>query len=308
MLAGRRDAAFLDNFVRDFGARFAEPDGTVHDAYGHRWRCAFGFDQLDAVVAQLSDTPGSRQAVISMWDTTPCYDEGSCQGEEDLRGTWRTRPCNLNVMLRIRQEGGELKPADGSQWEHEDILDITVCCRSNDIVWGAYGANAVHFSVLQEYLAARLDVGVGTYIQFSQNYHCYRDQWKRLATTVDHGDIPRPALSDDRYTIAGLVPQPLVHDTESFDAEVGKLLRWYETGRRDLEGVTYDRNRGLEAVWAEHDFEFHNPFLSKTVWPMLMTHHYWRQKNYHEALAWCDEVEAHDWESAAREWVVRRMK
>ena len=40
-LAGRRDAAFPNNFVRDFGERFAEPDGNIHDAHGYRWRHAF---------------------------------------------------------------------------------------------------------------------------------------------------------------------------------------------------------------------------------------------------------------------------
>src|SRR5262245_49446193 len=38
MLAGRKDAEFLNLFVKDFGKRFAEEDGTVHGAYGARWR------------------------------------------------------------------------------------------------------------------------------------------------------------------------------------------------------------------------------------------------------------------------------
>jgi thymidylate synthase len=55
------------------------------------------------------------------------------------------------------------------------VLDLTVLCRSNDVVWGAYGANAVHFSVLQEYLAGRIGVDVGVMYQFSNNYHGYVD-------------------------------------------------------------------------------------------------------------------------------------
>lgn len=295
MLAGRRDAAFLNNFVKDFGARFAEPDGIIHDAYGARWREHFDFDQLDMVVTHLSGDPGSRQAVLQMWDT-----------DEDWVGGLKTRPCNTHAYLRVRKR--ELGPADGSLWKHDDVLDITVLCRSNDIVWGAYGANAVHFSVLQEYLAARLDLGVGTYVQFSHNYHCYEDQWQRLTVTVDHGDIPSGRLFDNRYSTPGLTPLPLVHDVDLFDAEIARLLHWYENGRRDLEKVTYDRDKGLEAVWADHDFGFHNHFLSRTVWPMLVAHHLWREKRIADPMVWVDRIEAADWRAAATEWIQRRTK
>src|SRR5262245_11099230 len=42
MLAGRNDVAPLNRFIGDFGQRFGEDDGTMHGAYGHRWRSAFG--------------------------------------------------------------------------------------------------------------------------------------------------------------------------------------------------------------------------------------------------------------------------
>ena len=32
-------------------------------------------------------------------------------------------------------------------------LCMTVCNRSNDMLWGAYGANVVHMSMLQEFVA-----------------------------------------------------------------------------------------------------------------------------------------------------------
>lgn len=289
MLAGRRDAAFLNNFVKDFGARFAEPDGNIHDAYGHRWRNAFGFDQLDAVVRQLSTAPGSRQAVIQMWD---CRDNDGCDynvGEiaEDL-WPWRTRPCNTHVYLRIRTESGG--PYDPLRVQH--LLDITVCCRSNDVVWGAYGANAVHMSVLQEYLAARLDVGVGRYYQVSNNYHCYEDQWKKL--TEPHAyNLVKPNLDDNRYAIANLTPQPLVHDAESFDEEVKLLLGAYEA---DGDPEEQDSMFG----------NFHNNFLSTTVWPMLMAHRAHKRKDSVSCNGWLHQIEASDWRVACTEWIERR--
>ncbi len=299
MLAGRDDAAFLDNFVKDFGARFAEPDGKVHDAYGYRWRQLFGYDQLDAAVKQLSDTPGSRQAVIAMWDAGSMPSGWShLEPSEDLRGVWATRPCNTHAYLRIREEGTQRRYVGGLvQGTSVDtpayVLDITVCCRSNDIVWGAYGSNSVHFSVLQEYLAARLDVGVGTYVQFSHNYHCYEDQFKRLQKSKYFEE-----LLDNRYATQNLQPAPLVHDAESFDEECKELLMRYENHHP----AGQDVHNSLAAE------SYHNKFLSQTVWPMLMAHRAWRGKNYSESASWLDWIEAPDWRAATREWVERRIK
>src|SRR6202162_4336063 len=63
-LAGRNDAHWLDQFVHDFSSRFAEEDGTLHGSYGHRWRKAFDFDQLDAVVDILKNVPKIGRAHV----------------------------------------------------------------------------------------------------------------------------------------------------------------------------------------------------------------------------------------------------
>lgn len=291
MLAGRRDATFLNNFVRDFGERFAEPNGTINDAYGYRWRHALGFDQLDAVVRMLSEKPESRQAVIQMWDTYSY----SRYGEDDLCGDWKTRPCNTHVYLRIRDE--EVPPRVlGHAGDPLPVLDLTVLCRSNDIVWGAYGANAVHFSVLQEYLAARLDVGVGTYYQVSNNYHCYEPIWNKLVSKTNE-PITVTAW-DQRYPTLSL-PQPLVHDVESFDHEVTHLLNAYEIlGEGPPDVTIHSSVRALD-----------NLFLCGTVWPMLMAHRAWRNKGSREHVrSWLASVEADDWRVAGQEWIERRMK
>jgi hypothetical protein len=260
MLAGRRDAAFLDNFVKDFGERFAEPSGEIHDAYGYRWRHAFGFDQIEAVIKQLSNSPGSRQAVLTMWDP---------RNQDDLRGTWRTKPCNTHAYLRI----------------HNGELNITVCNRSNDLCWGLAGSNSVTFSILQEYLAARLDVGVGTYYQTTNNLHIYEDQYNKLTASSEY------KLWDDRYTSEQVEPMPLVHDVECFDEEVGILLELYENNK-DLQSFSID----LE-----------NKFLSKTMWPMLMAHRAYKNKDKQGACKWASSVEAADWKVATVEWIVRKL-
>jgi thymidylate synthase len=315
LLAGRRDAAFLNNFVRDFGERFAEPDGTIHGAYGHRWRAAFGFDQLDAVVERLRADPASRQCVVQMWDarlpTETNYDpnsggSGETVGEEDLTGSsWRDRPCNVAVFLRVRQEHYE-RGMDQDQPVGK-VLDLTVLCRSNDMVWGGAGANSVQFSVLQEYLAARIGVGVGVMYQFSNNAHIYVSELDRLTARANQRENRRPAdgwslsvnlYSGDCYERGTVAPEPLVDDPATFDSEMRWVLNTYESlGEGPPDGSAH-------ALIGQ----MRNRFLSTTVWPMLMAHRNWRRKNHNEALRWCSMARATDWRKAATEWVQRRTK
>lgn len=147
MLAGRNDSASLLPYNARMAA-YAEASGTIHGAYGYRWRQKFGFDQILAIVQELKAKPTSRQCVLQMWHATL-----------DLGVDAKDRPCNTHVYFQVR----------------DNKLQMTVCCRSNDALWGAYGANAVHFSILQELMASAIGVGVGAYTQFSNNFHAYKN-------------------------------------------------------------------------------------------------------------------------------------
>lgn len=265
MLAGRNDAKWLDQFVSDFSQRFAEPDGHQHGAYGYRWRQHFAgsfsvggdrigeLDQLDVVVDMLARDPGTRQAVIQMWD-----------GEQDLdQPHLKDKPCNTHIYLRL----------------HSNMeLDMAVCCRSNDIVWGCYGANAVHFSILQEYLAARLGVPMGRLTQFSFNWHMY-DNTAHLADPVG-------AQAGIMNGYPGTTQ--LVADPTSFDREVRAYVD-------DPEAAMADR--------------FKNTFLSGTAWPMYMANIERRAGNANtSAMAWARNIHAPDWRMATMAWLDRKAK
>lgn len=294
MLAGRDDSAFLDRFVSDFGARFAESGGAIHGAYGHRWRRAFGFDQLERVVRTLRLDPTSRQCVIQMWDATPPYEnihhgdpEGPDGGCDDLRGRWRDRPCNTHVYLRVREKTVTL--------ERERLLDLTVCCRSNDAVWGAHGANAVHFSVLQEYLAARIGVSVGLMYQVSNNYHAYereltrlRERAVRVAPSASSLDA---AVLDDRYDSEfGLHLPPMFACAEEADEDVQRFCRWV------------DENCPLDSI------AYGNSWFGCVAEPAMLAHARWRAGRHEEAVYWADKISAGDWHAACREWIDRRTE
>jgi thymidylate synthase len=159
MLAGRNDVAPLTKYVprmKDFS-----DDGEVfHGAYGYRWRKHFEFDQLPLIAAALKKNPDDRRQVLAMWDAG--VDLAEQEGRKDL-------PCNTQAMFSVTPLGH---------------LNMMVTNRSNDIVLGAYGANAVHFSFLQEYMAARVGVKVGTYWQVSNNFHVYKTELEKVEPIV----------------------------------------------------------------------------------------------------------------------------
>lgn len=278
MLAGARDARWLDRWVKDFSSRFAEDNGEAHGAYGYRWRQHFSrmdpppaapitLDQLVETSQILYDNPASRQAVISMWD--PAVDLGAVK---------RDIPCNDLIMLRGRM--------DHTDKVHE--LDVTVACRSNDAVWGAYGANAVHFSVMAEVLAGLSGMRLGRYYQVSNNFHVYVDVLNKV--------WPSREGTMDLYQMGHVRPTPI------------------------LQSGIYDRprlrNEALALLDSCQSFvvspdptltKWESRWLARTVAPMYKVHELWRAGLRDKAIEATAEIEATDWRWAASAWMARRL-
>jgi len=143
MVAGRDDAAWLARYNARIG-QFAEDDGRFHGAYGKRWRSWFGIDQIEIASRMLRDDPVTRRVMLQMWSSLA-----------DLGATKRDLPCNSMIHL-------QRNPAD-------ERLDMTVFCRSNDVLWGCYGSDSFNLSFVQEYVAARAGIPAGRYWQVSDN-------------------------------------------------------------------------------------------------------------------------------------------
>ncbi len=188
MLAGRNDVAFLSEFNSNMES-FSDDGNRFHGAYGYRWRTQFGLNQLKRVTAMLRKNPEDRRQVISMWD-----------GSIDLSTTSKDLPCNTHAYVQVSDVGR---------------VDLTVCNRSNDLIWGAYGANAVHFSFLLEYLAASIGLPVGVYNQFSVNTHVYLER---------HGELLDVPLEHNPF-YDDLVMIPLVNiPIHDWDSQLLRLL------------------------------------------------------------------------------------
>jgi thymidylate synthase len=264
MLAGRQDGAFLDHYVKDFSKRFGN-NGIIMDAYGFRWRHGLRFDQLDEIVAQLRKDPTTRQCVLQMWGA----------GEQRELLSYSAKPCNLTATFRIT----------------EGRLDMTVFNRSNDVIWGCCGANAVHFPLLQEYIAGRLRVEVGYYWQISTNLHLYLnhiDMMRKRTSGGEEETIDFFLKDCERYYEK---TQPLVTYPLTFDEDLRETMLWIEDMRESKE--VYDGNIA-------------NGFLREVVMPMAMAHQCYKNGDKEGSEKAIDAVIAEDWRIAGRQWLDRR--
>jgi hypothetical protein len=233
-----------------------------HGAYGYRWKNWFEDNQLDTIIARLKEYPNDRRCVLNMWD--PDSDLTSGNHNVDL-------PCNTHIYFRV-EETGSLVP---------NRLHMTVCNRSNDMIWGALGANAVHMSFLQEYMAGMVGVAVGTYVQFSNNFHAYLDTLPKLDGLV--------ADYEPYLTFSEVNNTPLVMDTETFEEE----LTYFMDGQEPL---------------MQRGYDYLNDFFPYVAEPMREAWQLWKSptKEVGKAIQAAEKIQSADWRVACCEWLQRR--
>lgn len=258
ILAGREDTAWLKRYNPRI-QQFSDDGITFHGAYGKRLWEKY---QIKKVIELLRADPESRRAVLQIWNHW-----------KDLAVPSRDIPCNTHIYLKVRDEA----------------LEMRVLCRSNDMIWGAYGANAVQFSMLQEYLACSLNVALGPLTQVSDSFHVYLDGassvvWERVRNHNDLMSYVEPY--DDLEPSA-----PLVVDPERWDLELLQFMSHPQTA-----------------------LKYQEPFFRQIAAPMARAHQPWFVNKTHpnpkvhraEAIARMDYVEDAAWRRAGKLWLMRR--
>ena len=124
--------------------RMANSNGEVNSNYGYQWERN---NQLDKVVAILKDNPSTRRAAISIYDGKEINDYN------------RDTPCTYAVQFTILN----------------DKLNMSVYMRSNDL-WYGFCIDQYCFSMLQQHVAERLYIDVGSYYHHAHNLHLYNDK------------------------------------------------------------------------------------------------------------------------------------
>jgi hypothetical protein len=257
ILAGRNDVDWLRRFNSNI-ANFSDDGKVFYGAYGHRFRFHFGEDQIKGLIDKLSKDKNSRQAVLGIWDP-----------ENDLTESSKDIPCNLSVKFEVV----------------DNALNMIVYNRSNDMIWGAYGANVVHFSYLQEFVAGWLGVDVGWYCQVSGNFHAYLDTWRKSHLDSTY----KETAVFDSYESGQVKPYPqLMQDPVS----------WHE----DLVRFVNEIGSGADVS------TFNEPFFADVAVPLYDSWEFWQDREMDSAINAARECHASDWSLAAVEWLQRRRK
>lgn len=276
MLAGRNDLASLQYYIKTFD-QYSDDGETLNGAYGYRWRnavdwpatidsffqepMAIRLDQLEEIIRHLKTTPDSRRAVLQMWNVTD--DLAKIDSSKDVC-------CNLSVCFKIQY----------------DRLQMTVFNRSNDLIHGMLGANAVHFSFLQQYVASALNLRVGKYYQITNDLHIYMEQFDKFAKMASFYK-DRNAFSKPKgyQTISTLnLPIILFDSKATWDEELQEFVSMHGD------------NTGIKSEWSE-------PFLQHVAEPMLQVHHMYKHKDLEAVKYWLEKVKQKDWQLAARYWL-----
>lgn len=302
MLAGRNDVAPLAYYSSKIGDVASDDGKTFNGAYGLRWRGAQLFmakvkpefqgshdlevDQLKIVIDQLKRKPESRRVVLQMWNV-----------EDDLLKIDVTKDvcCNTAAYFSIREEKWPKFPESPRRLsELGKFLDMTVTNRSNDLIWGMLGANVVHFSFLQEYLAAAIGVEVGVYNQFTNNLHVYTEtnggfhpeKWLDGMPDRDEMDMGECYARDveDQTVNGGVLPTQFLCGDKITDAFDGELRRFVND-------------------WRE---EWVHPFLRTVAKPMCEAFSHHKSRKYGLAMEAINRCQAEDWRCAGKAWLTKR--
>jgi len=251
MMAGSNDIQWIAHFNKNM-LNFSDNGVTQHAAYGARWRNHFWFDQIKGVIKLLKENPLDRRLVINTWDP-----------EADLGHSGVDVPCNTQLLFRV---------VDGE-------LQMSVINRSNDLIWGALGANICHMTMLQELIARSAGLPMGEYYVFTQNLHIYEsvpnfDYYMGGAYSGEN------VYARQNYTVR---PYPLLSGNETYADFVEDCL--------NMVGLPKQPSGPIRTQW-----------MRNVAAPMHKV--WWGRK---AGLPYdTNEILADDWRIACEEWISRR--
>lgn len=272
-IAGRNDLDYITKFAPNM-KNYSDDGVTIPASYGHRWRSHFvqrdtyeeGFDpnqtwapptidQLKDVVNNLIKDPASRRELIVMWDpSVDVYRKNN--GGKDV-------PCNFAMKFSVRQ----------------GKLNMTVFSRSQDAIFGKFGANVAHFSLTHMLVAAAANLPIGIYTQVADDLHVYGAQVYRslsdsIQTTNEDGSFELKYRSEPTVS------------SKTFSEFLSPSVKYVENKNSFTQGMSLDSFYDqLQRLVNDHNLalrkdSFSDPFIANVVAPMLYAYlEYYKKEN-----------------------------
>jgi thymidylate synthase len=179
-LSGSDQLAFIEPYI---GAYRDDAVGDILEgAYGPRFfSMRDGIDQFQSIENLLKKSPGSRRAVIQLFNA------------EDIARRHKEIPCTTTLQFHLRN----------------GRLHMSVTMRSNDAYYGL-PHDVFCFTMLQEMMARRLKVELGEYYQYVGSMHLYEGMLERAKAYIDEGvqqvrEMPEMPASDPFSLIGKLI-------------------------------------------------------------------------------------------------------
>jgi hypothetical protein len=275
MLGNVNDVEILSRFAKRM-YDFSDDGKTYNAFYGTRaraWKLHDGnlLDQLHWVIGTLKTDKTSRQAVVQLWDPV------------DLQLPTKDKACNLCMLFYVR----------------ENQLCMTTFNRSNDAVLGGVsGANIVHLSMFQEYVATCVGLPMGRWCHVSNNLHVYIEDKKTQEVLQGYKNS-----GEDPYSEKTAIPSYMC-------CHIGEVTLFMHEIRTFF-NILKEYKKGY-CINADH---FATPFFRRVVivlfnaWVLHRDMHLTKQArdtipgNYYEN----GQSPVLDWHLAAYNWLGRRL-
>lgn len=156
-LSGTDTLEFIEPYVPRYAGDAV--DGVLEGAYGPRlMRMRDGIDQFASIEALLKQRPGSRRAVVQLFNA------------EDIATHHREIPCTTTLQFHMRDKH----------------LHMSVTMRSNDAYFGL-PHDVFCFTMIQEMMARRLGTELGEYMQYVGSMHVYNEKVDDMHAYVTEG-------------------------------------------------------------------------------------------------------------------------
>jgi len=148
-------------FIEPYVSRYKDDAvaGILEGAYGPRLLdLREGINQFDSIHQLLQERPGSRRAVIQLFNA------------EDIATAHKEIPCTTTMQFHMRN----------------GVLHMSVTMRSNDAYWGL-PHDVFCFTMIQEMMARRLGAEMGEYYQYVGSMHVYEKHLGQMNEYVAEG-------------------------------------------------------------------------------------------------------------------------